>query len=145
MTDLSADWPSASKRSSFRKALRLAAIVVVAGVAVLASFFAIGQETRMSEGHARSLIADHLSHGATVDDIYAFLNSRHIYHYPAGLSCCDPLLADAGYGINVPVVSAIMDDTAFWVIGHSEFKIYFVLDENDRLQDYIVQRTEAFP
>jgi hypothetical protein len=137
-----------SKPYAFKKPLQVAAVVVAGAVALLTGLSVIGLLTRESEGDVRSLIAEHLAKGATVDEIHAFLDSRHIKHDSTTTAPArsDPVLTDAGYTGNVRFVLATMNATSHWItIGESDFFIYFILDESDRLQDYVVSRQTILP
>jgi hypothetical protein len=137
-----------SKPYAFKKPLQIAAVVVAGAFVLLIVLSGIGYLTRTTEGDVRSLIAEHLAKGASVDDVYSFLDSRHIKHDSATTAPAhsDSGLTDAGYTGNVRFVFATMKTTSHWItIGESDFYIYFILDESDRLQDYVVSRYTALP
>ncbi len=123
----------AQPRSRWAKRLFWALVIgIVLMAACLPVGLAITQLTAESEDDVRLMIGQHLSAGASADEIYAYLDGEHIRHESAEYVSSDTDLQEAGYRDGVRAISA-------WIDGQPMFHIYFILDSNDRLQGLVVK------
>lgn len=85
------------------------------------------------------MISQNLSPGASSEEIIAFLDSRGIHHGSVErVGYYKDVLLDAGFDPDTKIIGAIIPDTSRTFISTSDISIYFILDEDYRLQEYIV-------
>ena len=111
--------------------------IALAGAAA-AGLSACGSSTTRED--IDRLIQDSLSPGSTAEEIFAFLDSRDIDHGPierAGPA--STLLADAGVPPSTKIIGAIVRDTSKGSFTRTDILIFFLLDDEERLKDYLIR------
>jgi hypothetical protein len=94
---------------------------------------------RTTVAEVESMISQNLSPGASSEEIIAFLDSRGIDHGSVErVGYYNSVLLDAGFDPDTKIIGAIIPDTSRTFISTSDISIYFILDEDYRLQEYIV-------
>jgi len=119
--------------------LALVLIAIVAFFGILEIYWKL-TETNVDD--VRSLIDHNVSTGATTEDIYKFLDSHGIEHGMIEQGNSDSDVTDAGYPDTTEVIGAIVRGTSHEFFSTGDILIFFILDSNHRLRDYIV--TEHF-
>jgi hypothetical protein len=94
---------------------------------------------RTTVAEVETMISQNLSPGASSEEVIAFLDSRGIDHGSVRTAEYDSVVLDAGFDPDTKIIEAIIDDTSRTLISTSDISIYFILDEDDRLQEYIVE------
>jgi hypothetical protein len=131
--------------SSWRRETLLVLLSIAGGLVLLAAILAGLQLWwhlhRTTVGDVERLIEAHLAPGAGTQEIFAFLESEGIEHGAvgrAGDSCC--YLQDAGISDDTLTISAIMQDTSRSIfIFTGDIQIYFILDSEGRMKEYLVR------
>ena len=119
--------------------LVLLVTVTVAGLTIY------WEQTGTSKGDVESMIRENLHTGSSSDDVFRFLDSKHIEHGSierAGSSCC--ALQDAGVPSDAPTIGAGVDGTR-GLFGWSQIEIDFVLDRQHKLDRYIIHESFTGP
>jgi hypothetical protein len=122
----------------FKAVIFFIVLPLVVLVVVLVGVQAYWLATRTTEGDVRNLVENNLDEDATSDEIVDFLNSRGIDN--SGVTTEDSsTVLDAGYPKQTSYIVAIMQDTSRWFTGTSGIQIYFILDGDLRMRDYIIE------
>jgi hypothetical protein len=114
------------------RAFRWAILATFLYFGLIAVALVLASLTGRGEDDVRLMIGQHLSAGASADEIYAYLDGEHIRHDSADYVSSDTDLQEAGYKDGVRAIAA-------WIDGQPMFYIYFILDSNDRLQGLVVK------
>jgi len=85
------------------------------------------------------MISQNLSPGASSEEVIAFLDSKGIDHSSVRTAEYDSVVLDAGFDPDTKIIEAIIRDTSKTFISRNHISIYFILDEDYRLQEYIVE------
>jgi hypothetical protein len=92
-----------------------------------------------------TMISENLSAGATTEEIFAFLDSKDIDYGSVGRAEYNSVLLDAGYSPDTMVIGAFIHNTSrdFFITG--DIQIFFILDDDYRLKEYLVREVFTGP
>ena len=131
------------RRPHLVQTIGLALAMALAGAAA-AGLSACGSSTSGEE--IETLIQDNLSPGSTAEEIFAFLDSHDIVHGPieqAGPA--STVLADAGVPPSTKVIGAIVRGTSKGLLTRTDIQIFFLLDDEEKLKDYLIREVVTGP
>jgi hypothetical protein len=116
-----------------RRLLALAFALLTVTAAVSSS---CGSSTSVED--VETLIEENLPLGSTAQEIFAFLDSRDIGHGAVERAGAYTTLAEAGVPSDTKVIGALIRGTSRGLFTRTDIEIFFILDDHERLEDYIV-------
>lgn len=119
--------------------LAVAAVIAV-GVGVLGGLELWWHLHRTTVAEVESMISQNLSPGASSEEVIVFLDSRGIDHGSVErVGHYNSVLLDAGFDPDTKIIVALIPDTSRTFISTSDIRIDFILDDDYRLQEYIIR------
>ena len=125
--------------------LLVAAVGIAMVVGVLGGLQLWWYLDRTTVAEVESMISENLSPGASSEEVIDFLDSRGIDHSPVGPVDSTSYLLDAGYSPDTMVIGAFIYDTSRVFIVTGDIQIFFILDEDYRLTEYLVREVFTGP
>jgi len=117
-----------------------AAAAIAAVVAILGGLQLWWNLDRTTVAEVESMIDENLSPGATTDEIVAFLDSKDMASDGSvGRAEYNSVLLDSGYPSDTLIIGAFIYDTSRDLFITGDIQIFFILDEDYRLKEYLVR------
>ena len=128
-------------RGRQRRLLGLAFVLLTVTAAVSSS---CGSSTSVED--VERLIGENLPPGSSAEEIFAFLDSRDIGHGPVERAgAASTTLAEAGVPSDTKVIGALIRGTSKFLFFRTDIQIFFILDDRERLEDYMVREVGTGP
>lgn len=131
---------SALRSGRRRRWLIADGILILAFLGMLA-LIAPWSRPATTTGDVHALISSHLSRGASADEVFGFLDSNKIAHTSWETAAAYPNLISEGYGPQTTVIAATIHPTGNLLMARTDTVIYFILDTDSRLVNYVVNDT----
>jgi hypothetical protein len=129
--------------AGWRREVLLCVLAVVGGIAALVGLVGVLQLwwylDRTTVAEVESMISQNLSPGVSTEEILAFCDSRDIDCGSVGRAEYNSVLLDAGFDPDTMVIGAFVHDTSRSLIVTGDIQIFFILDDDYRLKEYLVR------
>jgi hypothetical protein len=100
---------------------------------------------RTTVAEVESMVSRNLSPGASTEEILAFCESKDIDCGSVGPADGTSYLLEAGYAPDTMVIGGWVHDTSRDLIITGDIQIFFILDDDYRLKDYLVREVFTGP
>jgi hypothetical protein len=110
-------------------------------IAVAVGLHVYWEVTKTTEEEVVQLIDRNLSEGASTAEILSFLGAEGIDHGTVHTAEYASRVLDAGYPPTTRIIVAIIRDTSRSFLGTGDIQVFFILDQEGRLYDYIVDES----
>jgi hypothetical protein len=119
--------------------LLVAAVGIAIVVGVLGGLQLWWYLDRTTVAEVESMISENLSPGTSIEEVVAFLDSRDIDYGSIGPVDGTSYLLDAGYPSDTMVIGAFIYNTSRDFIIRGDIQIFFILDDDYRLREWLVR------
>ncbi len=124
--------------------LSIAAVIAVAA-GILGALQLWWYLDRTTVAEVESMVGQNLAPGATTEEVFAFLDSRDIDHGSVRPVDGSSYLLEKGYDPDVQVIGAWIYGTSTSFIIQGDIQIFFILDEDGLLKEYLVREVFTGP